>query len=176
MTAKVRTYLQAPAALLEYDERAPLVAQMVAGWIVNAMPSLIVEHVGSTSIPACPGKGVVDLMVLYRVGTLAAARDTLDALGFQRQGGRDPFPEERPMRIGAIDYAGKEFRLHAHVLAADASEVADFRNFRDRLRADAELVAAYAARKRQILQAGTTDPIDYCLAKGGFCEAVLGRS
>jgi GrpB-like predicted nucleotidyltransferase (UPF0157 family)/mannose-6-phosphate isomerase-like protein (cupin superfamily) len=135
----------------------------------------MVEHVGSTSVPGCAGKGVVDLMVLYPPGRLAEARGSLDRLGFQRQEGRDPFPEERPMRVGSVGYEGTLFLLHAHVIAADSPEVAVTRAFRDRLRADPGLADAYVARKREILATGVTDPIDYCVAKGNFVEGVLGE-
>jgi GrpB-like predicted nucleotidyltransferase (UPF0157 family)/mannose-6-phosphate isomerase-like protein (cupin superfamily) len=148
---------------------------LVGSLIESHQPGVVVEDVGSTSVPGCAGKGVVDLMVLYTPGTLAEARDTLNRLGFQRQGGRDPFPEDRPMRVGSVVYERARFLLHAHVIAADSPEVATFRAFRDRLRADPGLADAYVVRKREILAAGVTDPVDYCAAKGVFVEAVLKR-
>jgi hypothetical protein len=45
------------------------------------------------------------------------------------------------------------------------------RGFRDRLRADAALVAAYVAAKKAILADGCTDLIDYCNRKGEFATA-----
>ncbi|HWQ31257.1 MAG TPA: GrpB family protein [Blastocatellia bacterium] len=168
-------YFEAPAACQEYDERACLVARQVGELITAKMPSLIVEHIGSTAVPDCAGKGVVDLMVLYPAGHLAAARATLDDLGFQRQSTRDPFPEERPMRTGSVVMGDKVFRLHAHVIAADAPEAAQLRLFRDRLRSDDELRQAYVARKRAIIANGVTDSIDYCLAKGIFVENALAQ-
>jgi GrpB-like predicted nucleotidyltransferase (UPF0157 family) len=107
----------------------------------------LVEHVGSTSVPGCAGKGIVDLLLVYRDGQLADARDLLDALGFQRQTGRDPFPEERPMRVGSLVHGETAFNLHVHVIAASSPEAQELRGFRDRLRADAALVAAYVAAK-----------------------------
>jgi GrpB-like predicted nucleotidyltransferase (UPF0157 family) len=127
-----------------------------------------VEHVGSTSVPGCAGKGVVDLMLVYPDGQLAAARDLLDALGFQRQTGRDPFPQDRPKWQGSLRHDGSAFNLHVHVLAASSPEVQQLRGFRDRLRADAALRAAYVAAKRAILADGCTDPLDYCYRKGEF--------
>ena len=166
-------YQSLPAACFDYDPRAPLVARQVATLITAVVAALAVEHFGGTSIPGCAGKGVIDLMVLYPSGQLDAAQRVLAALGFQPQGGRDPFPEDRPMRVGSIAYDGATFRLHAHVLAADAPEVEELRRFRDRLRADPRLVAAYVARKRAILRDGIDDAIDYCNAKGGSCVEVL---
>ena len=47
------------------------------------------------------------------------------------------------------------------------------RGFRDRLRADPGLVAAYVAAKRAILADGCTDPVDYCYRKGEFVTEAL---
>ena len=131
------------------------------------------EHIGSTAVPGLAGKGVVDLMVLYPPGMLERARAALDALGFQRQSTRDPFPESRPMRIGAMRFDGKTFRLHAHVIASDDEEAATLRGFRDRLRADPKLRDAYVERKRAILASGITDTIDYAYAKSEFIQSTL---
>jgi GrpB-like predicted nucleotidyltransferase (UPF0157 family) len=124
-------------------------------------------------VPGCAGKGVVDLMVVHPDGQLDAVKRVLAALGFQPQTGRDPWPEERPMRVGALEHDGQVFRLHIHVIAASSPEVAELRAFRDRLRADPALVAAYVARKQAILAAGITDSLDYSYAKGPFIRDVL---
>jgi GrpB-like predicted nucleotidyltransferase (UPF0157 family) len=168
-------YADPAAAFQAYDHRCPAVAARVTALIEARMPDATVEHIGSTAIPGCAGKGVVDLMLLYPPGGLAAARDTLDALGFQRQRPRpNAFPEERPVRVGTIDHDGTTFRLHVHVLAADAPEVAAQRRFRDRLRADPALVAEYVANKRAVLAAGIADADAYNLGKDRFIKGVLG--
>src|SRR6516165_4883750 len=155
-------YEDRQAVCQDYDRRAVEVAQRVATSIGSHLPGLLVEHIGSTSVPGCAGKGIVDLMLVYPEGQLAAARDVLDALGFQRQTTRDPFPEDRPMRTGSVVDDGTTFLLHVHVLAASSPEVAELRRFRDRLRADPNLVASYVAAKRAILANGVTDSVDYC--------------
>src|SRR5438034_6852710 len=113
----------------EYDRRAVEVAQRVAVSIRSHLPGVTVEHIGSTSVPGCAGKGIVDLMLVYRDGQLAAARDLLDALGFQRQTTRDPFPQERPMRTGSLVHEGTSFNLHVHVIAASSMEGQGLRGF-----------------------------------------------
>jgi GrpB-like predicted nucleotidyltransferase (UPF0157 family) len=168
-------YEHRPAACHEHDPRSAAVARRIAGLIEPHLTGAVVEHVGSTSVPGCAGKGIVDLMLVYPDGQLVAARDLLDALGFQRQTGRDPFPEERPMRTGSLLHDGLAFNLHVHVLAASSPEVQQLRSFRDRLRADGALVAAYVAAKRAILADGCTDPLDYCYRKGEFVTRALER-
>jgi len=135
-----------------------------------------VEHVGSTAVPGCAGKGIVDLMILYPPRRLAEVRDGLDALGFQRQTGRDPFPEERPMRVGSMEYDGIRFRIHAHVIASDSPEVVELRTFRDRLRSEPMLLEQYVALKRKIITEGVTDSLDYSIRKAEFIAATLRSS
>jgi GrpB-like predicted nucleotidyltransferase (UPF0157 family)/mannose-6-phosphate isomerase-like protein (cupin superfamily) len=170
---EIGPYEHRPAAYRDHDPRAAEVARRVGSLIESRLPGVAVEHVGSTSVPGCAGKGVVDLMVLYPPGRLAEARDGLDALGFQSQTGPDPFPETRPMRTGSVGHDGTRFLLHAHVVASGSPEVSGMRAFRDRLRADPDLVARYVACKRAILASGVTDPLEYCARKGGFVTDVL---
>ena len=131
------------------------------------------EHVGSSSVPGCAGKGTLDLAIPYRDDAhLSAINDVLFALGFGRQRNRDPFPETRPMRTGAIDEEGETFLLHVHVVPENTHHLAELIDFRDRLRADPALVAKYVAAKRAILDAGVRDGVDYAEKKGTFIAAL----
>jgi GrpB-like predicted nucleotidyltransferase (UPF0157 family) len=146
---------------------------MVARMIHHHLPHVIVEHVGSTAVPGCAGKGVIDLLIPYGEGELEPVRVTLQDLGFQRQSTRDPFPEDRPMRVGSIKFDGDTFSLHVHVVRASSDEPDELRAFRDRLRADREMLEAYVWRKREIIEGGTTDGIDYSILKGAFVQEAL---
>jgi len=172
MTA-IGRYRHTPATCEKPDRRAVVAAGRVSRMIRSRLPRVQVEHIGSTAVPELEGKGIVDLMVLYPDGMLAQARGCLDGLGFQRQDFGDPFPEERPMRVGTIAVGGRDFRVHAHVLAATSQEVRDLRLFRDLLRRDPGLAAAYVAKKRELIAAGIVESPDYALHKTGFIRAVL---
>lgn len=172
---QIGRYEVQPAAYRPYDPRFPRVAQLVATLIQANMPDAHVEHTGSTAVPGCGGKGNVDLLLLYPAGQLARARDTLDAMGFQRWTGRDAFPESRPVRIGTIAHDGETFRLHVHVVAADSPEVDEQIRFRDTLRADPTLVRAYEERKREVIAAGVTYGPDYSRAKEAFIRGATAE-
>ena len=176
MATPIGPYVKLPAVCEEWDARAPEVALRLAELITEKLPDVLVEHIGSSSIPGCAGKGVIDLQVLYSPGELQAVKDALAVLGFQPQVSRDPWPEERPMRCGSIAHDGTTYRIHAHVIAADSPEVATNRAFRDRLRADPALRDAYVARKRAILASGVTDSLDYSIIKGDFVQGVLNET
>lgn len=172
---EIELYPDAPIDYHEYDPRAPTVAEGVVALIVAADARLGVEHVGSSAVPGCSGKGYIDLLVMYPAGLLATARQALADLGFQHQVSRDPFPEERPMRVGSVLFQGKRYSIHAHVVAMDSPEVGDLLWFRDRLRADKQLRADYEAHKQRIVDDGVRDARDYTNAKAEFIQRVLAE-
>src|SRR5271166_575498 len=172
-SAVIGPYEQLPATCNDHDSRSSEVASRVADLIESQLQDVTVEHVGSTSVPGCAGKGVVDLMVLYPPGRLPEVKDVLKALGFQQQTGRNPFPEERPLRLGSIVYDGTRFRLHVHVIPVDSPEVLELRTFRDRLRGNPMLLEQYVALKRKIIAQGVTDSLEYSIRKGDFIAGIL---
>lgn len=167
-------YQSGPAVCRDFDPRAAVVAGQVAVLISSRLPQIRVEHVGSTAVPGCAGKGIVDLMIPVPEGQMEAVKQALDQLGFQPQPHRDPFPEERPMRVGSLVYEGEVFLLHVHAIPSTSPEVDEMRFFRACLRGDPELLKMYVAKKRQILGGGVTDSSDYCREKGQFIHEVFG--
>lgn len=169
----IAPYNPRPLACHPYDPQAPEVASALNDLIRNLLPDVEVEHIGSTSVPGCAGKGFIDLMVLYRDGSLEEAKAGLATLGFQKQTSRDPFPEDRPMRVGSFTFKGSEYQIHTHVIDVNSTEAIELRAFRERLRQDAQLRDAYIAEKRRILEAGISDHVEYCIEKSVFVEKIL---
>lgn len=170
---KIDIYHAAPAAFLPHDPRCFEVASAIERLIIAQMPELLVEHIGSTAVAGCPGKGIVDMHCLYPDHFLDATKDLLRQMGFQPQVSRDPFPESRPMRVGAVSMDGSTYRIHVHVVAASSPEVSFVRAFRDRLREDPDLRERYIQAKREILARGVTDSLDYARAKSSFVRNTL---
>ena len=170
---RILPYFSTPAEFRAYAPEGAEIARQLRGAIQGAEAELQVEHVGSTSVPGCGGKGIIDLAILYPQGLLARARAVLDGLGFQKQGGPEPFPENRPMRVGCVEHDGRPFRIHAHVIALESEEHRQLIGFRETLRADSALRQSYEERKRAILAAGIHDALEYCKAKGVFVTEVL---
>ncbi|HUF41568.1 MAG TPA: GrpB family protein [Verrucomicrobiae bacterium] len=172
----VGAYTLVAAEYLPYNPESARVAEWIGKIITAAASDLQVEHIGSTAVPGCWGKGIIDLLVLYRAGELYSARAALDRLGFQRQPGSDPFPESRPMRVGDVEYFGRIYPMHAHVIAAGNVEAGDLLKFREILRGNTGLRRAYEAEKRAILARGVTRTTEYSKAKGDFIRAVLAAA
>jgi GrpB-like predicted nucleotidyltransferase (UPF0157 family) len=169
----VMHYSPEPPHCRDYDPLAAEVAQVIGKQIAASLPAVTVEHIGSTAVPGCAGKGIVDLMVVYPDGQLSVVKRTLADLGFQRQRVGHILPETRPMRVGALEYHGRTFPLHVHVIASTSSEVEDLRRFRERLQRDPALMSAYVAWKRAIVDAGVSDRALYTRQKSVFVEAAL---
>ena len=170
---RIERYEAQPASFREYDSRWAEVAALLIEAIEAQDERVRVEHIGSTSVPGLGGKGVIDLAVTYVGGDLEAAKAALAALGFQPQGGRDPFPESRPMREASVTALGLKLNVHAHVIAREGDEHRQLLGFRDRLRRDADLRGAYEADKQRILASGVTDSLEYCYAKEAFIQSAL---
>lgn len=172
----ILTYEVKPAAVRPWDPRSLAVAERVIGLLAPGMPEAIIEHIGSTAVPGCDGKGVIDLMLVYPSGALDRAKSAVDGLGFQRWEAPGAHPDSRPVRIGAIDHDGTVFRIHVHLLEAGSAEIEEQRAFRDRLRADPKLVAEYIATKREIIERGITWGPSFGEAKSAFIRSARGDS
>ena len=166
-------YIHKPAELQPYNPLYPNVAQYIADLIRTKLDCVVVEHIGSTAIEGCDGKGIIDLMVLYPNRFLERTKKALSLLGLQPQPHKDPFPENRPMRVGSIDYNGRLFQIHVHIIQQGVAEVFSTLKFRDLLRKDKRLRDRYIQCKRRILETGTIDSLDYCKAKSSFIEKVI---
>jgi GrpB-like predicted nucleotidyltransferase (UPF0157 family) len=169
----IAAYPIKPPVCVEYDPRVVKVAREIMQMISAALPMVTLEHIGSTSVPGCAGKGIIDLMALYPDGRLEEVKEGLRRLGFQPQTAGQIMPESRPMRVGAVQYRGRTYRLHVHVIAARSPEVKTLRAFRDRLRASRQAVESYVEQKRAILAAGVTDSQAYTTMKSSFIRKAL---
>ncbi len=169
-------YTKPKASFYSYDHRAPEVATLLKKRIEVYMPEVTIEHIGSTAIPGCPGKGVVDLMALYPTEQLDVIVALLSSMGFQRQGKefRNRFPDERPVMMGTFEYDDTSFLVYVHVIHEDSYEAVRFRIFCDRLCNDAELLSDYITEKKRIISEGVIDTDDYAEMKQSIMRRILG--
>ena len=166
-------YEPQPVACRDFDPRNAEIARQVAALIARHLPSARAEHIGSTAVPGCGGRGIVDLLIAHADGEAETLGVLLDRLGF-RQSGAALFPPHPPAYKGAWVHNGDTFLLHVHLLPASAAEVDSIRFFRTCMRADTELARAYVQQKRAIVASGVTDEAEYCRQKATFLSMVLG--
>lgn len=128
-----------------------------------------VEHIGSTAIPGLAAKPILDLML--GVSDLDAAIEPIEALGYLHDQSWDAIlANRRYFWRGAPD----NHTHHLHVVPFDGAFWQRHLLFRDRLRADAALVAEYEALKRDLASRFTNDRDAYTAGKAAFIERVIG--
>lgn len=167
-------YERLPVQLYDWTEDLFDAAARLIEMIGRDLPGVTVDHVGSTSVRGLRSKDVIDLAIETQPGRMDAAKRRLQELGFSKQFGPEPFSEDRPLRLGSIEHAGKHFRIHAHVVPAESGELEEMQRFRDLLRTDPDLQRAYVAEKERIIKAGILDGVDYARAKSTFVRNTIG--
>lgn len=178
MTGDVRPigpYERKPAVVVPWDPRTTVVADRVKALVAESRPDLVVEHIGSTSVPGLPGKGVVDLVIATDAADIPGLTTLLLGFGFAPQPGPDPFPPTRPMLVGSMAVDGTTFRVHLHVQPG-GEELARDLAFRDALRTDPALAAAYADLKTEIVAGGHQQGLDYTYRKQAWIADVHRRA
>ena len=149
----------------EYAEERNRILSVLADQILG------IEHVGSTAIPGVCAKPIIDIAIA--VQSLSAAENfvpTMARIGYDYAG-------DGGVPGGRIYGRGPKIRTHlVHAVVADSQEWQDYVNFRDVLRADAELVKQYDSFKRALAHKFSNDRPSYTYAKGRFIKSVLRRA
>jgi len=158
--------------VLPYDPRWPMLFEEASAQLTAALgPAILtVHHVGSTAVPGLCAKPILDVLV--------SVPDFADATGLVAQLqvlGYEFRPEEEiPDRHYFRRPPGGELRTHHLSLAEPGSR--HHRTtlaFRDALRHDPELAAAYARLKLELAQRFPRDRPAYIEGKTHFVEQVL---
>jgi GrpB-like predicted nucleotidyltransferase (UPF0157 family) len=171
---RVRPVTWNAVEVVDYDERWPADFSRIANELGAVLGELIVgiEHVGSTSVPGLAAKPMIDIDVLIRSSEsqFPEIRDRLERFGYIHRGPRG--------------VAGREvFRcvidLPKHLLYVSeqtSRPVIEHLSFRNRLRNDPEVAAAYAKLKRDLAQRFCNDRERYTEAKTDFIRSFLTPS
>jgi GrpB-like predicted nucleotidyltransferase (UPF0157 family) len=156
-----------PAWLVRGAVLAADLEEQLAGWLEGS-----IEHVGSTAVPGLTAKPVVDL--LAPVASLAVGVPVDEVLA---AGGWHLVPPELDQRSWRRMYvlADADRRVaHLHLVETSHPRRREMVGFRDRLRRDPALAAAYARVKRSAAAAHHDDREAYTQAKGTFIDDVVG--
>ncbi|MDQ1604330.1 MAG: hypothetical protein QOE01_2175 [Actinomycetota bacterium] len=161
-----------PVLLAEPDAGWPRTAEALIADLDDALgdTAVVLEHVGSTSIPGLPAKPIIDLV-----------------LGV-------PDPSDEPAYVPQIEAVGYELHLrepewhehrllkhtdppvNLHVFAADSGEIERMVGFRDHLRRDPADLDRYRRAKRELAARTWEFVQDYADAKSEVVEDILRRA
>jgi GrpB-like predicted nucleotidyltransferase (UPF0157 family) len=158
--------------LFDYDPAWPAQFEGEAARIRAALGegALVLEHVGSTSIPGMSAKPIID--ILLGVADSAAEDAYVPALTAQgyRLHLREPdWYEHRVMK-------GDAPPVNMHVLPAGCPEIARMVGFRDRCRAHPEEFDLYLSTKHELAARTWRHVQHYANAKSEVVEQIIARA
>lgn len=137
-----------------------------------------IEHVGSTSVPGLAAKPILDVdVVIANEEVLPQVTARLEPLGYTHICDLGITGREAYRRAGSLvpyDGSGREWTPHhLYVCPADSPALREHIVFRNTLRADAALAAAYAVLKRDLARRFPHDIDSYVEGKTAFVRSVL---
>ena len=132
--------------------------------------AVVVEHVGSTSVPGLDAKPFLDVVLLVPdPGDEAAYVTRLEEAGFLLYVREPDWHQHRFFR-------GHDPEVQVHVFAVGAEEAERMLAFRDHLRTDEADRALYLETKRTLATRTWARVQDYADAKSDVVEAILSRA
>jgi GrpB-like predicted nucleotidyltransferase (UPF0157 family) len=163
---------QPPVVIAPYDPAWPamfeaeraLIMPLLAPWAAGP-----IEHIGSTAVPGLPAKPVIDIMA--GVGDLAASRPAIAAL---KALSYCYFDDKADVMHWFCKPSDQVRTHHLHLVPFESPLWRQRLAFRDRLRADARVCAAYRDLKLRLAAEHRDDREAYTEAKGDFIQSVLG--
>lgn len=141
---------------------------------VFAPHAVVVEHIGSTSVPGLAAKPVID--VLLGAGTLAEIESRIGQLGERGYVYVPKYERELPTRRYFTKSPAASLRMHLHAVEIDSPIWLAHLAFRDALRSDPALRADYQALKLRLAETFADDKSAYTEAKGPFIQSVLAAA
>lgn len=172
--ARMERYGGGSIVVADYDPAWPRLFQAEGERVEAALgpQALVIEHVGSTSVPGLAAKPIIDLLV--GVPDLGIARTTciepLVALGYTYLPEYESFlPAELFFRKGLPG----PWTHHVHVMETSNPRWDGFILFRDFLRARPDKAKAYGNLKKQLAAAFGEDIVSYRNAKHAFVTKTM---
>jgi GrpB-like predicted nucleotidyltransferase (UPF0157 family) len=154
-----------PIEIVDYEPSWPSAFVAERDRLSPLLPGVQLHHIGSTAVPGLAGKPVIDMIAL--VDDLDGAANLLIERGGYQLDARfnDGLLHRRYLCYPSISH-----RTH-HLHLVDASEeMQRCLRFRDKLRGDRRLSAAYVALKRSLAERLGDDRAAYTMAKTRFIQ------
>jgi GrpB-like predicted nucleotidyltransferase (UPF0157 family) len=132
--------------------------------------ALLVEHIGSTSVPGLAAKPIVDvLLVVEDSGDEGSYLPAMEGAGYVLRVREPDFDEHRMFRTPERD-------VHVHVFSAGFQEIERYLLLRERLREDEADRELYARTKRELAKRDWPSMQHYAEAKTEVIEGIITRA
>ena len=161
--ATVRIAPYDPAWPAAFVQEQGLLREILAPWLAGE-----IEHIGSTSVPGLAAKPIIDVMApVVSLGHARAAIAAVTSAGYAY------FPYKRDLMHWFCKPSPQRRTHHLHLVPRGSALWLERLAFRDALRKDSNLAAAYAALKARLAVQFEDDREAYTEAKSPFIVAVL---
>jgi len=132
--------------------------------------ALLIEHIGSTSVPGLAAKPIIDILVVVQDSTDESVYvPRLEAAGYVLRVREPDWHEHRMFRTPEND-------VHVHVYSTGCPEIQRNLAFRDRLRTNDDDRCRYEQTKRELATQDWADVNDYAAAKTQTIEEILAAA
>jgi GrpB-like predicted nucleotidyltransferase (UPF0157 family) len=158
--------------LAPYDPTWPAQYQAEAAKIRAALgdAAVVLEHVGSTSIPGIPAKPIIDiLLAVANSSDEESYVSALTAQGYRLHLREPEWEQHRLMK-------GEQPNVNLHVFTVGSREVARMLAFRDRCRSHPEERRLYLETKQALAGQVWRHVQHYANAKSEVVEAIIARA
>jgi GrpB-like predicted nucleotidyltransferase (UPF0157 family) len=164
--------LDGPIELSDYSNQWPLQFRAQKQRIETALPGRVVllEHIGSTSVPGLAAKPIIDICLAVADATDETTYvPDLEAVGFVLHAREPGWDEHRLLKH-------QDPPTNLHVFAVGAAEIRRCLLFRDRLRSDPRDRALYESTKRRLAARRWEYVQSYADAKSDVVAAIIARA
>ena len=158
--------------LVEYDPEWPRLYEHEAARIRSALGErvLLLEHVGSTSVPQLAAKPLIDmLLVVDNSADEPAYVPDMERAGYKLHIREADWFEHRLFK-------GPDTNVNVHVFSDGCVEIDRMLTFRDWLRSHPEDLSCYLRTKRDLAQREWRYTQEYADAKTEVVEQILARA
>ena len=158
--------------LVDYDPEWPKLFEREAERIRGVLGEqvLVLEHVGSTSVPGLCAKPIIDILLeVPDSDDEDAYVPALEAAGY-RLVIREPDWEKHRC------FKGPDTNVNLHVYSPGNGQTPRYRLFRERMRSHPEELALYAAKKRELAAKKWKYVQNYADAKTEVIDEIIGRA
>jgi GrpB-like predicted nucleotidyltransferase (UPF0157 family) len=164
--------IDGPIELRGYDSAWPRQFTVEAQGVLDILGrrALLVEHVGSTSVPGLAAKPIIDMLLV--VADSAAEEDYVPAMEGAGYTLRVREPDWYEHRL----FKGPGQDINLHVFSAGCVEIDRMLRFRDHLRTDPADRDLYSLTKRDLAARRWNYVQEYADAKTDVVEEIIARS
>jgi GrpB-like predicted nucleotidyltransferase (UPF0157 family) len=131
---------------------------------------LLIEHIGSTSIPGIKAKPIIDILIAVTdIGCVAGAIPAMEALGYDFRGERG-IPGRQYFRMEPDNASG----IHVHIYQQEHAAITEKLGFRNYLRTHPGQAQAYSQLKESLAEKFREDRATYTESKSDFIVETIG--